>query len=125
MVDRPHGCPYRCAAVCATIRTRAEPFSHIAGLFPSNYVERIEPAVHVNHRASAHMAPSATYKASNLNSYNHSSSSHSATNSIGLTQPAVDEPKKSKYDGLKKTMANSAAGGVGFGAGSLCPVTCA
>ena len=89
-----------------------EPTFNLPGLFPSNYVERLEPETHTG--------PSATYKTSNFGSYNNSSSSHPTTDSTGLTQPASEEQKKGKFGGLGKTMANGAAGGVGFGAGSSC-----
>jgi LAS seventeen-binding protein 1/2 len=39
------------------------------------------------------------------------------TNSVGLQQDPAQEAKKSKFSGMKNTMAHSAAGGVGFGAG--------
>ncbi|KAH7106442.1 SH3-domain-containing protein [Auriculariales sp. MPI-PUGE-AT-0066] len=85
------------------------------GLFPSNYVEKLpDHPKHINRLSSQHMSPSASYKASNLGSYNGSS----GTNSVGLAPPTVDEKKKSKMGKLGGTMAKSAAGGVGFGAGA-------
>lgn len=39
-------------------------------------------------------------------------------NRLGLKAPTADPEKKDKYGKLKSTMANSAAGGVGFGAGA-------
>ncbi|KZW02765.1 SH3-domain-containing protein [Exidia glandulosa HHB12029] len=101
------------------------------GLFPANYVKKVpQQPTHTNNRASAHYAPSQAYKASNLNQfrappppsgksgYDPMAQPPPATNAVGLTQPAVDEKKKSKFGGYGKTMANSAAGGVGFGAGA-------
>lgn len=40
-------------------------------------------------------------------------------NKLGLKAPTVGQGKKDKYGKLKNTMANSAAGGVGFGAGEF------
>lgn len=39
-------------------------------------------------------------------------------NRLGLKAPTIDGEKKDKYGKLKSAMANSAAGGVGFGAGA-------
>jgi hypothetical protein len=50
----------------------------------------------------------------------HSSSNTFSTtgiNKFGLKPASVDPEKKEKYGKLKSTMANSAAGGLGFGAG--------
>ncbi|EJD49660.1 SH3-domain-containing protein [Auricularia subglabra TFB-10046 SS5] len=102
------------------------------GLFPSNYVEKVASTSHrAAPRAPVHVAASSTYKASNLNQYHappppsekngqHDPNAQGppATNAIGLTAPAVDEKKKGKFGGYGKTMAHSAAGGVGFGAGA-------
>ncbi|KAG8713320.1 hypothetical protein FRC08_013412 [Ceratobasidium sp. 394] len=45
-------------------------------------------------------------------------SEKTGVNRLGLKPPTIDQEKKDKYGKLKGTMANSAAGGLGFGAGA-------
>jgi hypothetical protein len=112
-----------------------------SGLFPSNYVEKfvhpLPPALanlnssspsNPQHAAvHVHDTPPTTHSEAPLHVPYRSTHAAMASppgggpNAIGL-QPAVvhQEPEKkdSKYSHLKNTMANSAAGGLGFGAGA-------
>ncbi|TFK66298.1 SH3-domain-containing protein [Pluteus cervinus] len=78
------------------------------GLFPSQYVEKIE------HKEKAAYRPfGAAYQGTDT-----PPPVGGGLNSIGLQQDAGQEKKKGKFGNLGNTMANSAAGGVGFGAGA-------
>lgn len=79
------------------------------GLFPSNYVEKMatdpekrgyKPFMAAYHGSDVPPAPAA-----------------GATNSVGLQEAPGQEKKKNKFGSLGNTLAHSAAGGVGFGAG--------
>jgi len=95
------------------------------GLFPSSYVERIihslpPPAPAPKVRSSSR--PGSEVSAPTYTPYR---STHVAMNpvgggpnALGLQPVQQEDAKKGKYDHLKSTMANSAAGGVGFGAGA-------
>ncbi|KAJ7454818.1 SH3 domain-containing protein [Mycena latifolia] len=100
-------------------------FNGKQALFPSAYVEKIA--------APAPNSPPAGRPAFNGNAgarpaYRPFMAAHQGrdappapgggTNSLGLQQDPEQEKKKSKYGKYGNTMAHSAAGGVGFGAGS-------
>ncbi|KAK7051022.1 hypothetical protein VNI00_005134 [Paramarasmius palmivorus] len=101
-------------------------------LFPSSYVEKIQaPAPTAAPPApGARALPPFNRNGSNNEkpAYKPFGAAHSSvnqppppgagTNTVGLQQDAGQEKKKSKYGSLGNTMAHSAAGGVGFGAGS-------
>jgi hypothetical protein len=134
------------ARVCR-IHRYAKQTLMIVGLFPSNHVELLEappslpmPAAEVAVARNMPPAPARgkkPYKA--FGASLHGTDTPPAvggTNSVGLQQAAGQEEKKSvsliydinslvlmtfnrnKYGHLKNTMATSAAGGVGFGAGA-------
>ncbi|KAF8656795.1 hypothetical protein AX16_002347 [Volvariella volvacea WC 439] len=77
------------------------------GLFPANYVEKITVAEKVPYRpfGAAYHGMDAPPPAG------------TGVNTVGL-QEVDQSKKKSKFGGLGNTMAHSAAGGVGFGAGA-------
>jgi len=89
-------------------------------LFPSSYVEKIETVSAVlPHRSVAPMGKK------NYNPFNaalHGSdlppSSGEGVNSLGLQEAPGQAEKKNNLDKYKSTLAHSAVGGVGFGAGS-------
>jgi len=83
------------------------------GLFPSNYVEKISTAV------SAPTPEKPAYRpfGAAYHGMDNPPQSGQGVNSVGL-QEQDNSQKKSKYGNLKNTMAQSAAGGVGFGAGA-------
>lgn len=106
-----------------------------SGLFPSNYVERIlhslpppppAPMISKSSRPGSEVGVTPTYVPyrsthAAMNSY----PVGGGPNALGLQpsqppqQSGSEEPKRAgKYDHLKGTMANSAASGVGFGAGA-------
>ncbi|TDL16485.1 SH3-domain-containing protein [Rickenella mellea] len=101
------------------------------GLFPSNYVEKISAPV-VQTRSIA--APAPNYTPSEKKAYKPFGAAYHGSdapppvtggggggndvNSVGLQQDPEQEKKKSKYGKYGNTMAHSAAGGVGFGAGA-------
>ncbi|KAI0701223.1 SH3 domain-containing protein, partial [Cytidiella melzeri] len=113
------------------------------GLFPSNHVEKLSPASPsipssgppVNIPAPYSQPPAGPPQPSGpLGGYRNERPVYKpfgatyqavdqpppanapVANSVGLQQ--APEPKKSRFGGLGNTMANSAAGGVGFGAGA-------
>jgi len=83
------------------------------GLFPSNYVEKISTTV------SAPEAEKPAYRpfGAAYHGMDNPPQAGQGVNSVGL-QEQDNSQKKSKYGNLKNTMAQSAAGGVGFGAGA-------
>lgn len=88
------------------------------GLFPSNHVEKMDSA-----RAMPPAAPVTTgrpYKpfGAAYHGLDQPPPVQSSVNAVGLQEHPKNEEKKSKFGGLKNTMAQSAAGGVGFGAGA-------
>jgi len=94
-------------------------------LFPSNYVEKIEstsPPVYNPERNLAVQAPAdekAVYRP--FMAAHHGTDmppASGAVNSVGLQEAPGQEAKKSKFGKYGNTMAHSAAGGVGFGAGA-------
>jgi len=98
------------------------------GLFPSSYVERIvhslppvptpAPTIMKSSRPSSEVAaPTYTPYRSTHVAMNHYPSG-GGPNALGLQPSQPDETMRGKYDHLKSTMANSAASGVGFGAGA-------
>ncbi|PBK75490.1 SH3-domain-containing protein [Armillaria solidipes] len=110
----------------------------VEGLFPSNYVERLPPDTAVVQKAATYNPPpTAPYPLYQPpmgpptgygpppSQYNSSYPAYQppppqpAPTQV-TTQVTVEEPKKSKFGGggLKNTLAHSAVGGVGFGAGS-------
>ncbi|KAK0190044.1 SH3-domain-containing protein [Armillaria mellea] len=104
-------------------------------LFPANYVEKIAtpapapasralPPVYVPPTGGRAVPPAPSEK----REYKPFMAAHSGanappppgvgTNSVGLQQDPGQDGKKSKYGKYGNTMAHSAAGGVGFGAGA-------
>ncbi|KAG7451016.1 SH3-domain-containing protein [Guyanagaster necrorhizus] len=115
----------------------------VEGLFPSNYVERLPPDTAIVEKAAPYNPPpAASYNNAPVyqpplgppapmgygpppSQYNPPYPAYQppppqpAPTQV-TTQVTVEEPKKSKFGGgdLKNTLAHSAVGGVGFGAGS-------
>lgn len=105
------------------------------GLFPSNYVEKLAASgspppppqpVPFAPMPSAQVQPTYFPPVAQKPAYRPFGAAHQAVNqpppagvnTIGLQQDPQQEQKKSKYGKLGDTMATSAAGGVGFGAGA-------
>ncbi|KAF4613907.1 hypothetical protein D9613_007853 [Agrocybe pediades] len=90
------------------------------GLFPSTYVERIAQPVAPAPAPYQNAAPTRAYKpfGAALHGTNVPPPPGQGTNSIGLQEKPGTEEKKDKYGQYKNTLAHSAVGGVGFGAGS-------
>ncbi|KAG7089634.1 hypothetical protein E1B28_011297 [Marasmius oreades] len=96
-------------------------------LFPSSYVERIQglapptPARAVpptiSHQNSSEKPVYRPFGAAH-STVNQPPPPGVGTNSVGLQQDEGQEKKKNKFGKYGNTMAHSAAGGVGFGAGS-------
>ncbi|KAG6861230.1 hypothetical protein C0995_002351 [Termitomyces sp. Mi166 len=96
-----------------------------SGLFPSSYVEKLPPSL-----PSVSKAPFVTNSATSGSKtpYRPFGAVHhgrdvppppgQGVNSIGLQEKSGKEEKKSKFGKYGDTMAQSAAGGVGFGAGA-------
>ncbi|KZT29957.1 SH3-domain-containing protein [Neolentinus lepideus HHB14362 ss-1] len=96
------------------------------GLFPANHVAKVDtpptPA------ASPRAVPPLPRDSTDKPAYRPFMAAHHGadlpppssvgTNSVGLQQDAKQEQKKSKFGKYGNTMAHSAAGGVGFGAGA-------
>ncbi|KAJ7116353.1 SH3 domain-containing protein [Mycena epipterygia] len=95
-------------------------------LFPSAYVEKI--ATPNSPPAGRNLPPAFNGNAGPKPAYRPFMAAHQGrdappapgggTNSLGLSQDPEQEKKKSKFGKYGNTMAHSAAGGVGFGAGS-------
>ncbi|KAF8558102.1 SH3-domain-containing protein [Imleria badia] len=88
------------------------------GLFPANHVEKVEPT-------SPAPAPVVTTTGRPYHPFGaalHGTDvpppNGGGVNSVGLQQASGQAEKKTKYGALGNTMAQSAAGGVGFGAGA-------
>ncbi|KAJ7746611.1 SH3 domain-containing protein [Mycena metata] len=94
-------------------------------LFPSAYVEKIAAP---SAPAARNLPPALNGNAGAKPAYRPFMAAHQGsdappppgggTNSLGLQQDPEQEKKKSKFGKYGNTMAHSAAGGVGFGAGS-------
>ncbi|KAF9463876.1 SH3 domain-containing protein [Collybia nuda] len=94
-------------------------------LFPSSYVQKIQPA---STPAPPAVAPGMPAARANKPVYKPFGAAHhgadapppsgAGVNSVGLQQEAGTEEKKNKFGKYGNTMAHSAAGGVGFGAGA-------
>ncbi|PAV16594.1 SH3-domain-containing [Pyrrhoderma noxium] len=117
-------------------------FNGKQGLFPSNYVKVVEIGTGVNSIASTttvaataaavpgtRRVPPPMDKTKAKTPYRAFGAAHhgvdrpppsgsGAVNSVGLQEAGGQDQKKSKYGSLGNTMAHSAAGGVGFGAGA-------
>ena len=99
------------------------------GLFPSNYVEKlvhpVPPALaNLNSSSPSNPQPVVVH----VHTQNDAGPQHAPSPYRG-TQPPVQvqhegEKKEGKYTQLKSTMAHSAAGGLGFGAGMSCFMSC-
>ncbi|KAF9243556.1 SH3-domain-containing protein [Melanogaster broomeanus] len=87
------------------------------GLFPSNYVEKVESPSPVRMTTTTAARPYRPFGAA-LHGTDTPPPNGVGVNSVGLQQAGGQAEKKSKYGALGNTMANSAAGGVGFGAGA-------
>ncbi|KAF8134857.1 SH3-domain-containing protein [Boletus edulis] len=93
------------------------------GLFPSNHVEQVESGALAPAPVTNTMATTSTGRpyhpfGAALHGMDAPPQNGAGVNSIGLQQASGQAEKKSKYGALGNTMANSAAGGVGFGAGA-------
>ncbi|KAF8802507.1 SH3-domain-containing protein [Phlegmacium glaucopus] len=88
------------------------------GLFPSTYVERLAPAA-ASHGDIAAPAkkPYKPFGAA-YHGMNAPPPPGQGVNSVGLQEKEGTEAKKDKFGAYKNTLAHSAAGGVGFGAGA-------
>ncbi|RDB29455.1 Protein csh3 [Hypsizygus marmoreus] len=88
-------------------------------LFPSSYVEKL-PSSTSTAFPSASSTTKQAYKpfGAALHGRDAPPPSGEGTNSVGLQQAPGTEEKKSKFGKYGNTMAHSAAGGVGFGAGA-------
>ncbi|KAJ7178859.1 SH3 domain-containing protein [Mycena crocata] len=97
-------------------------------LFPSAYVEKIAAPAANSPPAGRNMPPAFNGNAGPKPAYKPFMAAHQGrdappapgggTNALGLQQDPEQEKKKSKFGKYGNTMAHSAAGGVGFGAGS-------
>ncbi|KAJ7722727.1 SH3 domain-containing protein [Mycena maculata] len=98
-------------------------------LFPSAYVEKIAAPVPNSPPAGRNLPPAFNNNAAGPKpAYKPFMAAHQGrdappapgggTNSLGLQQDPEQEKKKSKFGKYGNTMAHSAAGGVGFGAGA-------
>ncbi|KAG6827668.1 hypothetical protein H0H92_010830 [Tricholoma furcatifolium] len=98
-----------------------------SGLFPSAYVQKIAPSPAPSASPGISTAPFVTTGAGKTPYRPFGAAMHGAdvpppagagVNSVGLQQQPGKEEKKSKFGKYGNTMAQSAAGGVGFGAGA-------
>ncbi|KAH7912320.1 SH3-domain-containing protein [Hygrophoropsis aurantiaca] len=90
-------------------------------LFPSNHVEKVDPvSVSAVTASSGSGPPTRAYRpfGAALHGTDKPPPGTVGVNSVGLQEASGQAEKKSKYGHLGNTMANSAAGGVGFGAGA-------
>ena len=90
------------------------------GLFPSNHVEKVDLAAAQSPASTAVSANKKPYKpfGAALHGTDTPPPSTTGINSVGLQQAPGQAEKKSKFGKYGNTMAHSAAGGVGFGAGA-------
>ncbi|PCH42636.1 SH3-domain-containing protein [Wolfiporia cocos MD-104 SS10] len=96
------------------------------GLFPSNHVEKIAPGpspppnVPSPPMPMAQMPPPQPMYAAPMEKpvYNQYAMQPPPPQPVVVQQAPPPEPKKSRFGGLGQTMATSAAGGLGFGAGA-------
>ncbi|EIW84173.1 SH3-domain-containing protein [Coniophora puteana RWD-64-598 SS2] len=90
------------------------------GLFPSNHVEKVDSTAAPSPTSTAVTTAKKPYKpfGAALHGADTPPPSTTGINSVGLQQAPGQAEKKSKYGKYGNTMAHSAAGGVGFGAGS-------
>ncbi|KIJ11985.1 hypothetical protein PAXINDRAFT_83550 [Paxillus involutus ATCC 200175] len=86
------------------------------GLFPSNHVEKVQSASPATTTIMA-TRPYRPFGAA-LHGTDTPPPTGAGVNSIGLQQTSGQAEKKSKYSAFGNTMAHSAAGGAGFGAGA-------
>ncbi|KIK96568.1 hypothetical protein PAXRUDRAFT_138178 [Paxillus rubicundulus Ve08.2h10] len=86
------------------------------GLFPSNHVEKVQSASPTTATTTV-TRPYRPFGAA-LHGVDTPPPTGAGVNSIGLQQASAQAEKKSKYGALGNTMAHSAAGGAGFGAGA-------
>jgi len=90
------------------------------GLFPSNYIEKLpQDSSPQLYQEKSHIAPGYTGYGNNpppqqMNPVDNTV----AVNSVGLQPDEGQDKKKGKYGKFGNTMAHSAAGGLGFGAGA-------
>jgi len=77
------------------------------GLFPSNYVQKLPPE-----------APSQPYQEKPHGAAGYPDDDTPAVDSVGLQPDEGQDKKKKKFGKFGNTMAHSAAGGLGFGAGA-------
>jgi len=97
-----------------------------AGLFPRAYVERLvhavppppPPMIRKSSRPPSEVGAIAPSYVPYRSTHVAMNPADGGPNVLGLHAPRNDEAKRAKYDHYKATMANSAASGVGFGAGA-------
>jgi len=89
------------------------------GLFPSTYVEKLPPpaAAATSNVAAPAKQPYRPFGAA-YHGMNVPPPPGQGVNSVGLQEKEGTEAKKDKFGQYKSTLAHSAAGGVGFGAGA-------
>jgi len=87
------------------------------GLFPSSYVERIAQPVDTSAPAAPAPRPYKPFGAA-YHGVDAPPPPGQGVNSSGLQEAPATEEKKNKFGKYKSTLAHSAAGGVGFGAGA-------
>ncbi|KJA26351.1 hypothetical protein HYPSUDRAFT_36654 [Hypholoma sublateritium FD-334 SS-4] len=88
------------------------------GLFPSAYVEKLPPAAGLSD--SSPVPESKAYRpfGAAYHGVNTPPPPGQGVNNVGLQEAPGTEAKKDKFGKYKATLAHSAVGGVGFGAGS-------
>ena len=91
-------------------------FNGREGLVPANYVQKLEAAPATSSTAGPTPGPR-PYKPFGAAYHGAAGSSGGNPNVSGLQEKQDSEEKKSKISGLKNTLAHSAVGGAGFGAG--------
>ncbi|KAH7884562.1 SH3 domain-containing protein [Phlebopus sp. FC_14] len=89
-------------------------------LFPSNHVEKVDTFLSPPTSTATATATARPYRpfGAALHGADTPPANGAGVNSIGLQQSSGQAEKKSKYGALGNTMAHSAAGGAGFGAGA-------
>ncbi|KAF7773388.1 hypothetical protein Agabi119p4_5555 [Agaricus bisporus var. burnettii] len=88
------------------------------GVFPANFVEKIKDSASTSQKPVYKPFRAAYHGMDQPSAAPAPAPVQGQTNSLGLEEDQGQQEKKSKYGGLKNTMAHSAAGGVGFGAGA-------
>jgi len=87
------------------------------GLFPSTYVEKLPRAVSPGNTGATEKKPYKPFGAAYQGMDSPPPASQGGVNSLGLQEKEGTHPKE-RFGQYKNTLAQSAAGGVGFGAGA-------